>query len=256
MHAEQKEAQTYQDKVIIVTGGGSGIGRTVAQQFAALGGSVLIAGRHADALEQTIERSSAMACIVADLSCEEEAIAVIEWAEALWGRIDVLVNNAATGALTPLETVTTEQLSSIFTLNVFAPIWLSKAALSALTQSRGTILNISSTYGHKAGAGMTYYAVSKAALEHWTRCLALELAPRGIRVNAIAPGPTATGGLERVGLPAEVIEEIKRRDLAKIPLGRRGVPDEVADWIVALAAPSASWITGQVLSVDGGMSLS
>lgn len=197
-----------------------------------------------------------MAQIVADISREDEAIAVIDRAGALWGRIDVLVNNAATGAVTPLETVTTEQLSSIFTLNLFAPIWLSKAALSALTESRGAILNISSTYGHKASAGMTYYAVSKAALEHWTRCLALELAPRGIRVNAIAPGPTATGGLERAGFPAEVIEEIKRRDLAQIPLGRRGMPEEVAAWIVALADPSAGWITGQVLSVDGGMSIS
>src|SRR5690242_3214137 len=125
MHVHQPQATTYRDKVIIVTGGSSGIGRATAQQFAALGGSVLIVGRRAEALQQATRGYPTMASITADLSHEDEAKAVIERALQLWGRIDVLVNNAAGGAMASLETFTTEQLYSIFNLNLFAPIWLS-----------------------------------------------------------------------------------------------------------------------------------
>lgn len=102
---------------------------------------------------------------------------------------------------------------------------------------------------------IAHYAASKAALEHLTRCWALELAPSGVRVNAIAPGPTETGILTQSGLSPAQIKQIKNDEAKQVPLGRRGTADEVAQWIVKLGNPSATWITGQVISVDGGLSI-
>nr|WP_255553176.1 SDR family oxidoreductase [Ktedonobacter sp. SOSP1-52] len=124
-----------------------------------------------------------------------------------------------------------------------------------MTESKGAIVNISSTYGHRPTAQGTYYAASKAALEQLTRCWALELASRGIRVNAVAPGPTETPILQQAGLSASTIETIEQDESTSIPLGRRGTPEEVASWIVSLADPVATWLTGQVITVDGGLEL-
>src|SRR5690606_31528826 len=133
---------------------------------------------------------------------------------------------------------------------------LARAALPHLRSARGSIVNISSTFGHKAAPALSHYAASKAALEHMTRCWALELAPMGIRVNAVAAGPTETDFLvERMGLSAAQAESVKAEERARIPLGRRGSPDEVARWIVSIASPAAGWITGQILTVDGGLNI-
>jgi NAD(P)-dependent dehydrogenase (short-subunit alcohol dehydrogenase family) len=147
-------------------------------------------------------------------------------------------------------------MAEIFAVNVFGPSLLATAALPHLKASRGAIVNVSSTFGHKAAAMLSHYAASKAALEHLTRCWALELAADGIRVNAVAAGPTETDFLvERMGLTGEKADEVKRQERERIPLGRRGSPDDVAKWIVSLSSPSADWITGQVLAVDGGLNI-
>jgi NAD(P)-dependent dehydrogenase (short-subunit alcohol dehydrogenase family) len=118
-------------------------------------------------------------------------------------------------------------------------------------------VNVSSTFGHKAAPALSHYAASKAALEHMTRCWALELADQGIRVNAIAAGPTETDFLtERMGLSEEQAETVKTQERSRIPLRRRGSPEEVASWIVALASDAGGWVTGQVVTVDGGLSVS
>jgi NAD(P)-dependent dehydrogenase (short-subunit alcohol dehydrogenase family) len=114
---------------------------------------------------------------------------------------------------------------------------------------------VSSTFGHRPAAGFAHYAASKAAIEQLTRSWALELAPDGIRVNAVAPGPTESEALASAGLPADAIEQIKTDEAARIPLRRRGEPAEVAAWIVRLADRHTSWLTGQVLTVDGGLEL-
>lgn len=172
-----------------------------------------------------------------------------------WGRVDVVINNAAAMAQQPLGAVRADTMLRLFATNVFGPTMLVQAALPHLELTGGAIVNVSSTYGHKAAPLVSHYAASKAALEHLTRCWALELASRGIRVNAVAPGPTETPALSSFGLSAEEADAIKRREVQAIPLGRRGVPNEVARWIVRLADPAEGWITGQVIGVDGGLSI-
>jgi NAD(P)-dependent dehydrogenase (short-subunit alcohol dehydrogenase family) len=168
-----------------------------------------------------------------------------------------LVNNAGAGAILPLAEATADRIMDIFSVNVLGPSLLASAALPHLKKTRGTIINVSSTFGHKPGAALSHYAASKAALEHLTRCWALELAPLDIRVNAVAAGPTETGALTgMMGLSPEQAASLKEQERARIPLGRRGVPEDLANWIVRLAGPEAAWMTGQVIAIDGGLGLS
>lgn len=255
VYQREQNPSLFDGKTILVTGGSSGIGLAAALLFARLGGNVLITGRHAEALAETTQSHQRIVSVVADVSNEENATTVVKHALDLWGRLDVLVNNAAMFISASLEAITPDQAIATFQTNVLGPTWLSKAALEALTNTSGSIINISSTFGHRPAAQIGHYAASKAALEHLTRCWALELAPRKVRVNAIAPGPTETPVLQRAGLSMQDIETIKQTERASIPLGRRGEPEEVAHWIISLANPTVTWVTGQVITIDGGMEL-
>ena len=146
-------------------------------------------------------------------------------------------------------------MQTLFNTNVIGPSLFSREALPHLTKTNGTIINISSTYGHKAAANLSHYAASKAALEQLTTSWALELAPVHIRVNAVAPGPTETPILQRIGLEPDALEAIKQHEINQIPLHRRGTPEESAWWVMLLASSQAGWLTGQVISVDGGLSI-
>jgi NAD(P)-dependent dehydrogenase (short-subunit alcohol dehydrogenase family) len=190
-----------------------------------------------------------------DIQHEPDIREIVQSATKRWGRIDVLVNNAGAFAQRPLENIDQQLVTYLFATNILGPTLLSQAALPYLKVTQGSIVNISSTFGHKAAPMISHYAASKAALEHLTRCWALELAPYRIRVNAVAPGPTETGILERSGLPTAIVEQIKENEVERVPLGRRGAPEEVAAWIVDLANPTASWIIGQVIAVDGSLSI-
>lgn len=244
------------DKVVIVTGGGSGIGRAAAFAFAKQGAKVLITARRGGPLAEVAAACPGIATLVADVAAPEDAGRTVAKAVELWGRLDVLVNNAGAGAILPLAEATAEKITSILGVNVLGPSLLVAAALPYLASSTGAIINISSTFGHKAAADLSHYAASKAALEHLTRCWALELAPRGIRVNAVAAGPTESNALTgMMGLSPQDAAAIEAQEREHIPLKRRGVPDEVARWIVALSDPGADWVTGQVIAVDGGLSV-
>lgn len=243
------------DTVVIITGGGSGIGRAVAIQFAKSGAHVVIAGRRVAPLEETASTSDRIHPIRADLTSEDDIARLIEFAADRWGGIDVLVNNAGAFIQRSLETIDSQIVMSLLSTNILTLSLMTQAALPQLKQSQGAIVNVSSTFGHKAAAMISHYAASKAAVEQLTRCWALELAPYHIRVNAIAPGPTETGILERSGLPQATVAQLKREEAERVPLGRRGTSEEVAEWIVGLAAPTAKWVTGQVISIDGGLSI-
>lgn len=250
-----EDVQGLDGRVAIVTGGGTGIGRAAALRLADLGAHVVIAGRREGTLRAVAEANEAIVPIAADVRDEGAAARLVGEAIERWGRLDALVNNAGAFAAAPLDEVTVTHLARLHDVNVVAPTLLAQAALAHLAGSRGVIVNVSSTYGHRPAAGASHYGATKAALEALTRSWAVELAPRGIRVNAVAPGPTETPILADSGLAPEVIEQVKADEARRIPLGRRGEPEDVARWIVALCDPAADWMTGQVVAVDGGLDL-
>lgn len=249
--------QQFAENVVLITGGGAGIGRAAAHRFAAMGARVVVTGRRTEALEAMAAGHAAIDYLVADAASPDDATRTVRTVIERWGRLDVLVNNAGAGALLALEDADADRIRDIFAVNVIGPSLLARAALPYLKQTRGAIVNISSTFGHKAAPSLSHYAASKAALEHMTRCWALELAPDGIRVNAVAAGPTETDFLtERMQLSADQAEQVKAQERSRIPLGRRGVPEDVAPLIVMLASREAAWVTGQVVTVDGGLDAS
>lgn len=247
----------HDQRVVIVTGGSSGIGRATALRFAAQGDKVAITGRRPAPIQATAAEHANIVGVVADAASPTDAGRTVAETLDRWGRLDALINNAGAGAILPLAEATAERITEILSVNVVGPSLLAAAALPHLQNTRGTIINVSSTFGHKPGALLSHYAASKAALEHLTRCWALELAPVGIRVNAVAAGPTESGALTgMMGLSPEQAASLKEQERAQIPLGRRGIPDDIANWIVRLADPEAGWTTGQVIAVDGGLGLS
>ncbi|GAA3730196.1 NAD(P)-dependent dehydrogenase (short-subunit alcohol dehydrogenase family) [Spinactinospora alkalitolerans] len=255
MSAAEPAAGDLAGRAAIVTGAGSGIGRATAVAFARAGADVLGVGRRAEALADTARLHPGITAFPADLREEDAAESVVGAAVERWGRVDVLVNNAGATAPMPLAEVTASRVADLMGLNVTAPSLLARAALEHLRASRGAIVNVSSTYGHRPMPGAAHYAASKAALEQLTRSWALELAPHRIRVNAVAPGPTESEALAAAGLPDDAIERIKSDEADRIPLGRRGEPVEVAAWILRLADAHTAWLTGQILTVDGGLEL-
>jgi NAD(P)-dependent dehydrogenase (short-subunit alcohol dehydrogenase family) len=247
----------HDQRVVIVTGGSSGIGRAAALRFAAQGDKVLITGRRPEPIHAAAAEHANMVGLVADVASPTDAGRTVAEAIDRWGRLDALINNAGAGAILPLAEAKADRITDIFSVNVLGPSLLASAALPHLEKTRGTIINVSSTFGHKPGAALSHYAASKAALEHLTRCWALELAPIGIRVNAVAAGPTESGALTgMMGLSLEQAASLKEQERAQIPLGRRGIPDDIASWIVHLVDPEAGWMTGQVIAIDGGLGLS
>jgi NAD(P)-dependent dehydrogenase (short-subunit alcohol dehydrogenase family) len=255
-NARRKRMGTLREKVIIVTGGSSGIGRAAALGFARQGAKVLITARRADPLGETVAEHANIVGLVGDAAAAADAVRTVAKAVDTWGRLDALVNNAGAGAILPLVDASGDRIMRIFAVNVMGPSLLAAAALPHLVATRGTIINVSSTFGHKPVAGLSHYAASKAALEHLTRCWALELAPQGVRVNAVAAGPTESGALTgMMGLSQEQATSIKEQERERIPLKRRGDPEDVAQWIVRLADSASDWVTGQVIAVDGGLGL-
>ena len=247
---------TFEGRVAIVTGGGAGIGHAVARQLAERGAHVLITGRRQDAVAAAAKVHPAIKGFVADAARPEAIQATVDEALRHWGRLDIVVNNAGAGRPGALGELQATDLEALFATNVFGPALLAQAALPELRRVRGAIVNLSSTLARKPVPGFSTYCASKAALEQLTRTWALELAAHGVRVNAVASGPVESDFLrERMGFSEEEIAAIKAQETGMIPLGRRGVPEDVARWVVALADPAADWVTGQIIGVDGGFSL-
>jgi NAD(P)-dependent dehydrogenase (short-subunit alcohol dehydrogenase family) len=248
-------SKSFEGKVVLVTGANSGIGESAAVAFQEAGAKVFGLARRKDAIEAARKKHPQIHWLLADVSKESDVNGAIDALMKEAGRLDVIVNNAGGGTFTSLADSTADSVRAQFESNVFGPTFVTRAALPALTASKGTVVNIGSAAGHKAMPGGAHYGATKAALESLTRSWALELAPLGVRVNLIAPGPTDTAVFGKLGAPQEAIAGIKAQFVKMVPLGRIASPEEIARWIVQISDPSVTWVTGQILSIDGGMSL-
>jgi NAD(P)-dependent dehydrogenase (short-subunit alcohol dehydrogenase family) len=240
--------------VVLITGGLSGIGRAAAVAFAKKGAKVVVAGRRDDAGKALVKELRSLGSeaefVNTDVRKEDEVRALVDKTVARFGRLDVAVNNAGTeGDGGRITEQTSESYAATFDTNVLGVVLSMKHEVRAMqAQGSGNIVNISSTYGHEGAAGASIYVGAKHAVEGITKSVALELAKSGIRVNAVAPGPTDTGMLTRfTGTP-----ENKAALVTTVPMGRLGLPEELANAIVFVASDEASFITGHVLNVDGG----
>jgi NAD(P)-dependent dehydrogenase (short-subunit alcohol dehydrogenase family) len=243
-------------KVVLITGALTGIGRAAAFAFARKGDQIVVSGRRDEAGKALVKELRALGSeaefINADVRKEDEVRDLVDKTIARFGRLDVAVNNAATeGQVGPITDQTPESFAATFDTNVLGVVLGMKYEVRAMqAQGSGNIVNISSTYGHEGAAYASIYVGAKHAVEGITKSVALELAKSGIRVNAVAPGPTDTGMLTRFTGTAEN----KAALASQVPLGRLGLAEEVADGIVFIASDEARFITGHVLNVDGGHS--
>jgi NAD(P)-dependent dehydrogenase (short-subunit alcohol dehydrogenase family) len=243
-------------QVVLITGALTGIGRAAALAFAKRGARLVVAGRRDDAGETLVKELRAFGSeaefVKADVRKEEDVRAMVDRTVALFGRLDVAVNNAATeGQTGPITDQTAESFAATFETNVLGVVLSMKHEVRVMrAQESGSIINISSTYGHKGAPNASLYAGAKHAVEGITRSVALETVKSGIRVNAVAPGPIDTDMLTRFARTPEN----KAALVTTVPMNRLGLPEEVANAIVFIASDEASFITGHVLNVDGGKS--
>ncbi|MFI6207109.1 SDR family NAD(P)-dependent oxidoreductase [Streptomyces sp. NPDC051041] len=247
------ETGTATPRVVLVTGAGTGIGRATAHAFAAEGAHVVAVGRRTAPLAETAARdASRITPLALDITAPDGPGTAVRTALELHGRIDVLVNNAAIVTTESLRTYTRASMESLLATNLYAPVLLTQAALPALEDSRGVVVNVTTSVAQRAWPGDSLYAAGKAALEVLTRSWAVELAPCGVRVAAVAPGAVETPIGEHAGRTPEQLAAIRAWQLDHTPLGRLGRPEEVAWAITRLASPQASFVTGVILPVDGG----
>jgi NAD(P)-dependent dehydrogenase (short-subunit alcohol dehydrogenase family) len=242
--------------VVLITGALTGIGRAAALAFAKEGSRLVVAGRHEDAGQELARELRALGAeaefIRADVRHDDEVRELVDRTVARFGRLDAAVNNAGTeGQPGPVIEQSADSYTATFDTNVLGTLLSMKHELRIMqAQGSGSIINISSTYGHLGARGASVYAASKHAVEGLTKSAALEAAASGVRVNAVAPGPIETAMLNRFTGSAER----KAGLVAGVPLQRVGEPDEIANAIVFLASGKSSFTTGQVLFVDGGKS--
>jgi 3-oxoacyl-[acyl-carrier protein] reductase len=248
-------ARRFAGETAIVTGGGAGIGFAIARAFAREGANVAIAGRRKETLDHSaalIEEMGGRVLIVqADVGVDGDCERIVAEAVERFGAADVLVNNAAHFALAPLLEADAETATRFLHVNVAGPLHCSRAfAAWALAHGRGgRIVNVSSIASARPAPGCGLYSASKAALDMLTRSMALEWGPKGLRVNAVAPGHVATEGVLE-DFQARRLDEAKM--LASIPARRIADVDDIADAVLFLSSDAARHIMGQVLTVDGG----
>ncbi|XP_055596126.1 3-oxoacyl-[acyl-carrier-protein] reductase FabG-like [Uranotaenia lowii] len=247
----------FEGKVVLITGASSGIGEGTAKYFAKLGASLALSGRNVENLnkvgavcEEISKRKPLL--LVADITKEEDNQRIIDETVTQLGKLDVLVNNAGILANGSIENTSLEQYDVIMNTNVRAVYHLTMLAVPHLIKTKGNIVNLSSVAGNRSFPGILAYGMSKAAIDQFTRCTALELAPKQVRVNAVNPGVIITDIHKRGGMDEQAYAAFLEKCKQTHALGRPGLPEEVAATIAFLASDCASFITGVTLNVDGG----
>ena len=244
------------NKVAVVTGASKGIGASIAKHFAAEGAKVVVnyasSREGADSVVKAITGKGGIAIAVqADVSKETDVTRLFDETKKAFGTLDILVNNAVFQQFLPIEQASVAAFHQHFNVNVLGPVLTIQAALKLFGDTGGTIINISSGASKSPMAGVSLYSATKAALDALTISLSKELGAKNVRINSILPGATETEGATSAGVTAG--SEYEKMFIANTPLGRRGQPEDIAKAAVFLASDDAAWITGEQLSVSGGM---
>lgn len=243
-------------RIALVTGATSGIGRATAQRFAAEGARVALVGRDAETLNevwrQIDEAGGSAVTVQADVMSEGEAAHIVEKTVETFGGLDVLVNAAGIISNGTVENTPLADWDAMMNVNLRSVFQLMQLAVPHLEKRPGNVVNVSSVTGLRAFPGVLAYCVSKAGVDQLTRCAALELAPKGVRVNAVNPGVVVTNIHRRGGMADEAYAAFLEHSKKTHPLGRVGAAEEVAELILFLASDRATWITGATHSIDGG----
>lgn len=249
-------------KIALVTGGGSGIGLGIAAKLAAAGAKVAISGRRRETLDAAVraitdDGGEALA-VVGDVARRGDAERMVEAAAAAWGGLHILVNNAGVAPGGPLSKMTDEDVDAIIDIDLKGPIRVTRAALPHLRRHRedggASVINISSSVTHSVVTNYSVYSAAKAGVDQLTRCWALELAPDRVRCNAICPGIVETP-IFRSMMPEAAVGRFLKQAAKLTPLGRPGRPADVAALALYLAGPESEWMTGALITLDGGISL-
>ncbi|AYL97596.1 SDR family NAD(P)-dependent oxidoreductase [Mucilaginibacter celer] len=244
------------NKVAVVTGAAKGIGAAIAKHFAAEGAKVVInyvsSKEAAEQVVKAITDNGGIAIAVqADVSNEADVTRLFEETAKAFGGLNILVNNAVAQGYAPIEGISVAGFHQSFNVNVLGPILTIQAALKLFGDKGGNIINISSGASKMPLPGASLYSATKAALDAFTIALAKELGVKSVRVNSILPGATETEGATEAGVTAG--SDYEKMFIEKTPLGRRGQPEDIAKAAVFLASDDAAWITGEQISVSGGM---
>nr|BAN20440.1 short chain type dehydrogenase [Riptortus pedestris] len=247
----------FNGKVVLITGASSGIGAAAALHFANLGADLSLTGRSSEELDKIAAKCKAInkkepLKIIGTIEKDDFPKQLIDKTIQQFGRLDVLVNNAGTLYTGSIEKLNHEQMDKMFQVNLFAVVRLTELAVPHLEATKGNIVNVSSIVGLKSFPNILGYCMSKSALDQMTRCTALELAPKQIRVNAVNPGTIVTKIQLRSGMSQKEYDDYMETAKTTHALGRAGQPEEVASVIGFLAGSGASFITGVTIPVDGG----
>ncbi|XP_014089506.2 3-oxoacyl-[acyl-carrier-protein] reductase FabG [Bactrocera oleae] len=246
----------FEGKVVLITGASSGIGAGAAVKFAELGALLIINGRNEENLKVVAEQCSAVGkephLVIADISKEDDTERLLQESLKKYNKLDVLVNNAGIIETGSIENTSLGQYDRVMNTNLRAVYHLTMLAVPELIKSKGNIVNVSSVNGIRSFPGVLAYNISKMGLEQFTRCIALELAPKGVRANCVNPGLVVTNIHKRGGMDEETYQKFLERAKTTHALGRPGTVEEVANAIAFLASDLATFTTGTSLLVDGG----